>query len=109
MGALDTLDKLGVEVTGLPKQAIPEYLSKYQDDKYANVGGLKEPDFEKIAELKPDLIIIQGRQADSFDEFSKIAPTIYIDTDNQHYMKSFKENTKVLGQIFDKEDQAKKS
>lgn len=108
MGALDTLDKLGVEVAGLPKQAIPEYLSKYQDDKYANVGGLKEPDFEKIAELKPDLIIIQGRQADSFDEFSKIAPTIYIDTDNQHYVKSFKENTKVLGQIFNKEDQAKK-
>ncbi len=41
MGALDTLDKLGVEVAGLPKQAIPEYLSKYQDDKYAKCRRLK--------------------------------------------------------------------
>ncbi|MGN7280675.1 siderophore ABC transporter substrate-binding protein [Bacillus altitudinis] len=108
MGSLDTLDKLGVNVTALPKQVIPHYLSKYESDKYENVGGLKEPNFEKIAEMKPDLIIIQHRQADAFDEFSEIAPTIYMDVDNANYMESFKKNAETLGKIFDKEDQVKK-
>ncbi|MBR0621194.1 siderophore ABC transporter substrate-binding protein [Bacillus sp. RP12] len=108
MGSLDTLDKLGVDVTALPKQVVPKYLSKYEGDKYENVGGLKEPNFEKIAELDPDLIIIQNRQADAFDEFSKIAPTILMDVDTANYMESFKKNATTLGEIFDKEDEVKK-
>lgn len=102
-GTLDTLDKLGVEVTGLPQSNVPSYLSKYSDAKYENVGGLKEPDFEKINSLSPDLIIISGRQQDSYDEFSKIAPTLYVAVDNANYMESFTKNVKTLGQIFGKE------
>ncbi|MEK4343871.1 siderophore ABC transporter substrate-binding protein [Paenibacillus sp. FSL P4-0184] len=102
-GTLDTLDKLGVEVTGVPQSNVPSYLSKYSDAKYENVGGLKEPDFEKINSLSPDLIIISGRQQDSYDEFSKIAPTLYVAVDNANYMESFTKNVKTLGQIFGKE------
>lgn len=107
-GSLDTLDKLGVEVVGVPQKNTPKYLSKYQDKKYTNVGGLKEPDFEKINEIAPDLIIISGRQSDSYKEFEKIAPTIYVEQDTKDYMKSFKENTEMLAKIFGKEDKAKK-
>ncbi|PFK40916.1 ABC transporter [Bacillus cereus] len=107
-GSLDTLDKLGVEVAGVPQKNTPKYLSKYQDKKYTNVGGLKEPDFEKINEIGPDLIIISGRQADSYKEFEKIAPTIYVEQDTKDYMKSFKENTEMLASIFGKEEKAKK-
>lgn len=104
-GTLDTLDKLGVEVIGLPKGSnLPPYLDKYKDDKYANVGSLKEPDFEKINELKPDLIIITGRTQDSYEEMSKIAPTIFVAIDNKNYMESFKNNATMMGQIFGKED-----
>lgn len=102
-GTLDTLDKLGVEVLGVPQSNIPSYLSKYNDAKYENVGGLKEPDFEKINSLSPDLIIISGRQQDSYEEFSKIAPTLYVAVDNANYMESFTNNVKMLGQIFGKE------
>lgn len=102
-GTLDTLDKLGVEVTGVPQSNVPAYLSKYNDAKYENVGGLKEPDFEKINSLSPDLIIISGRQQDSYEEFSKIAPTLYVAVDNANYMESFTNNVKMLGQIFGKE------
>jgi iron complex transport system substrate-binding protein len=102
-GTLDTLDKLGVEVTGLPQSNVPSYLSKYSDAKYENVGGLKEPDFEKINSLSPDLIIISGRQQDSYEEFSKIAPTLYVAVDNSNYMESFTNNVKTLGKIFGKE------
>ncbi|RAL24058.1 siderophore ABC transporter substrate-binding protein [Thermoflavimicrobium daqui] len=102
-GALDSLDKLGVNVTGVPQQGIPSYLSKYKSSKYTNVGGLKEPDFEKINEIGADLIIISGRQAEQYKEFSKIAPTIHLAVDTANYMDSFKENMKTLGKIFDKE------
>ncbi|OCA91714.1 siderophore ABC transporter substrate-binding protein [Pseudobacillus wudalianchiensis] len=104
-GSLDTLDKLGVEVTGLPKQNIPKYLSKYEEDKYENVGSLKEPDFEKVNELSPDLIIISGRQAELYDQFAEIAPTIYLGVDPADFMNSFEKNTKMLGEIFGKEDE----
>ncbi|MBY0099138.1 siderophore ABC transporter substrate-binding protein [Mesobacillus maritimus] len=104
-GVLDSLDKLGVEVTGLPKQSLPGYLEKYNDDKYLDAGGLKEPDFEAINEMAPDLIIISGRQQDSYEEFSEIAPTIFMGLDTTKYMDSYKENAKLLGEIFGKESE----
>lgn len=102
-GTLDTLDKLGVEVTGVPQSNLPSYLEKFSDSKYVNVGGLMEPDFEKIAEIKPDLIVISGRQASSYDEFKKIAPTINLSLDTSNYMDSFKANLATIGRIFGKE------
>lgn len=102
-GSLDTLDKLGVDIAALPKTNIPSYLSKFEADEYVNVGSLKEPDFEKIHELQPDLIVISGRQQDLYEDFQEIAPTIYLAVDTTNYMASFKENVTTLGEIFDKE------
>lgn len=106
-GTLNTLDDLGVEVAGLPRTNVPGYLSKYDDDKYVNVGSLKEPDFETIHEMKPDLIIISGRQSDLYEQFEEIAPTIYVGIDTAHYMDSFKHNAELMGEIFGKEDKVK--
>ncbi|GGG73899.1 siderophore ABC transporter substrate-binding protein [Paenibacillus radicis (ex Gao et al. 2016)] len=102
-GVLDSLDKLGVEVTGVPQASIPPYLSKYADAKYENVGSLKEPDFEKLSAIKPDLIIISGRQSDAYDELTKLGPTIFLGVDTAKYMESYTENAKTLGTIFGKE------
>lgn len=102
-GMLDTLKYLDIEVVGVPQQNIPEYLSEYQDPKYENIGSLKEPDFEKIANIDPDLIIISGRQADQYDELKKLGPVIHLGLDYENYYESFKENVKVIGQIFSKE------
>jgi len=107
-GTLDTLDDLGVEVAGLPRANVPGYLSKYDDDKYEDLGSLKEPAFEKINALKPDLIIISARQAELYDQFAEIAPTIYVGIDYAHYMDSFKHNAEVIGEIFGKEDEVQK-
>lgn len=106
-GTLDTLDDLGVEVAGLPRANVPGYLSKYDDDKYTNLGSLKEPDFEALHALKPDVIFISGRQAEMYDEFAEIAPTVYVGLDTANYMESFKHNAELMGQIFDKEDEVK--
>ncbi|MFJ5623348.1 siderophore ABC transporter substrate-binding protein [Peribacillus loiseleuriae] len=108
MGSLDTLDKLGVEsVVAVPHDGLPTYLNKYEGTT-ENAGGLKEPDFEKLAAVAPDLIIISGRQAESYEELSKIAPTIYMGVDTSKYMESFEQNVTTLGEIFGKEDEAVK-
>src|SRR5690625_2769489 len=104
-GALDTLDKLGIDVAGVAQNNMPSYLDKYESDEYENIGSLKEPDFEKIANIDPDLIIISGRQASMYDELSKLGDTIHLGVDNDRYMDSFKENLAIIGEIFDKEDE----
>lgn len=107
-GILDALDKIGQDIVGLPKKTVPQYLDKYKGDDYVDVGTLKEPNFEKIYELNPDLIIISGRQAELYDEFKKIAPTVYLTIEQEDYIGSLKNNMEVLGEIFDKKEELEK-
>lgn len=105
-GTLDTLDELGIDVAGVPQDNVPTYLDQYESDDYEHVGGLKEPDFDQLAQMDPDLIIISGRQSDLYDQFQEIAPTIYMQVDTTRYMDSFKENVRTIGEIFGKEEEA---
>ncbi|WP_424237671.1 siderophore ABC transporter substrate-binding protein [Bhargavaea ginsengi] len=107
-GILDTLDELGVDVAGLPQASVPGYLEQYASDDYTNVGSLKEPDFEAIHSLQPDVIFISGRQAQLYDQFAEIAPTVYIPIDTTNYVESFKENMNTVAEIFGKEDEMNK-
>jgi len=105
MGILDSLDLLGIEVAGVPKDGLPAYLSKYRDDKYKNIGTLKEPDLEALSALGPDLIIISGRLSTFYEQLSELAPTIFMGVDTSNYMPSFKQNMEYIGKIFQKEDE----
>lgn len=108
-GVLDSLDKLGIEgIVGVVQNGLPEHLSKFASKDYSNIGSLKEPDMEKIFELTPDLIIISGRQADYYEELSKIAPTIHLGLKSENYLESFTENMNILGEIFGKEKAVEK-
>lgn len=104
-GILDTLDELGVEVTGVPQTAIPSYLEKYAGEEYTNVGSLKEPDFEAIHAMQPDVIFISTRQAELYEQFAEIAPTVYVELDYSKYMESFEKNMNLVAEIFDKKDE----
>ena len=105
LGALDTMQFLGEEdrVVGLPQATIPEYLNEFEDDQYVNLGSLKEPEFEKIHEAQPDLIIISSRQMELYDQFKEIAPTVFLDIDTHNYLGSFEDNATLLGEFFEKE------
>lgn len=103
MGSLDTIKALGKEnvVIGAPTDNIPDYLKSFKG--VESVGGIKEPDLEKINELKPDLIVISGRQHDSKDALAKIAPVVYLSVDSEKTWESTKENINTLGTIFSAE------
>ncbi|WP_312650982.1 siderophore ABC transporter substrate-binding protein [Proteiniclasticum sp.] len=106
-GLLDIMDNLGIEVSGLPMGNIPSFLEKYNDEAvYKNVGTLKEPDFEAVFEMEPDVIFISGRTAAAYEELSKIAPTVYLTVDNADYMSSVEANAELIGELFGEKDKA---
>ncbi len=104
-GVLDMLQSLDIPVIGLPKSNIPPFLKEYDQESYRNVGTLKEPDFEAVYGLSPDLIIISGRTAEAYDELSKIAPTLYLAINPEDYMGSLVKNSALLGKVFHKENE----
>lgn len=76
IATLDTLDAIGAgdSVVGIPEVVLPDYLSEYAD--LPTVGTLFEPDFEAVAELDPDLIVVAARSTGQYDELAQIATTI---------------------------------
>lgn len=107
MGSLDTIHALeeSEKVVGVPQKNLPSYLSEFES--VSSVGGLKEPDLEKINQLKPDLIIISGRQEDYQETLSAIAPTLYVALESGQAWEDTLKNIEQLGQILDKESEAK--
>ena len=83
------------------------FKKQYKDAKVVSVGWQGNPDLDKIAELKPDLILITGEQEDLYDELSEIAPTVgyQINTDENW---DYHETSLKVAEIFDKRDEMKK-
>lgn len=106
LAALDTLDALGVPVAGVPKALMPEYLQKFVTGNVEKVGSLFEPDYEAIAELQPDLIIVTARSASKFKELSAIAPTVDLSVSGENFLKDSEENIRKLAIVFNKETEA---
>lgn len=101
--AINSLAELGIEIAGLPKSSIPSFMDQYNSDQYEDIGTLFEPNFEKIYEMQPDLIIISGRQAKLYDQLSEIAPTLYLGVEGTDFMASVNKNAKILAKIFNKQ------
>lgn len=110
IATLDTMDALGIPVAGLPKTSshLPNFLKKYENEAYVNAGTLFEPDYEKLNQFAPDIIIAGGRSTDAYDKLSEIAPTVSLSVDSHHFMKSLTQRTRQLGKIFNREEVAEK-
>lgn len=104
-GFLDTLDTLGVEgITGVVQSSLPSHLKeKYSSDEYTNIGSLKDPLFEDIAALEPDVIFISGRQSGFYEELSEIAPVVFVGTSQDNYWETFLASVDIAATMFDKE------
>lgn len=105
LATLDTLDLLGIEVDGLPKSNLPGDLERFATDDVLDIGTLFEPDYEAVAAAAPDLIIVAGRSSEALPELDKIAPTIDLSNDWADFRGSIEENSRTLGEIFDREDE----
>lgn len=88
-GDLVTLGKTPIAATA-PIFKNPFYKGK--TDGVKNIG--KSPSVEKVASLKPDMIIAWGED-EKFDQYKKIAPTVAI----QYNQYSFKDQLKEFGKM----------
>ena len=103
LASVDTLDALGVAISGLPKGSLAGHLDKFNADDYLNAGTLFEPDYEAVFGAKPDLIIVAGRSAAAYPELAKIAPTLDLTPSGTDFIADLKTNATILGEIFGKQ------
>ena len=107
-GSLDTIQALGEgkSVVGVAKKNLPDYLKEFKN--VDSIGGLKEPDLEKINALKPQLIVISARQQGFKADLEKIAPFLDLSMDNKKVWESTQSHILTLASIYGKEAEAKK-
>jgi len=72
VAAIDTLAALGITPSGIVSPLFVDYLDGLEGA--AQVGTLFEPDFEAIAALSPDLIVVGGRSVAQAAPLARIAP-----------------------------------
>lgn len=70
-----------------------------------------ETNFERIAELQPDLIlaVYSGLTQDQYDLLAQIAPTVAQSGDHDDYQTPWEDMTRVIGQALGREEQAEEA
>lgn len=108
--AADTLDELDLEdrVVGLVKTGVfPEALDAYAGDEYTDIGSLKEPKMDVIAELGPDLILFGNRTRAMEPEFARVSDQVMAgDPDTAETIASNRAKVEEIATLFGAEDKA---
>lgn len=99
---LDALVSLGITPVGATESGagsgLPEYLD-LEDGKVSSVGLTSEPSIDKIAELKPDLIIgSKVRHEAIYSELSAIAPTVFSENSGTDWQEQARVTAAAVGQ-----------
>ncbi|WP_222985530.1 ABC transporter substrate-binding protein [Psittacicella gerlachiana] len=91
------LTPVGLADDGMPERFFPEVLDKMGN--YTSVGKRLQPSLEKIAELKPDLIIADyGRHMNIYSQLEAIAPTLVLNTSDNTYTEEL-DNAQIIAQV----------
>ncbi|MGE7922679.1 siderophore ABC transporter substrate-binding protein [Viridibacillus arvi] len=114
----ETLADWKIELVAVPKDVMPADSPYVKDSSVQNVGNHREPNLEIIAAANPELVIVGQRFADYYEEIKKLVPNatvIDLDVDiseeaatpGENLVNGLKNSTIALGQIFDKNEEAK--
>lgn len=117
-GAADTLASLGLEdhiaaistVNGKLPKPLEGLQSKIGEDGIKDLGSLKKPKLDVIADLSPDVIYYGARGRKIKDEFSKLSDNVYYTQaegkDGKTFFESNRENVEQVAKDFDAMDKA---
>jgi len=104
---IDALAAVGVSPIGVaddqnPERIIPAVRSLIKP--WTSVGMRSQPNLEVIAQLKPDLIIADAyRHKVSYDDLTKIAPTMLLKSRGESYQESLR-TAQIIGKALNKEE-----
>ncbi|QPM88840.1 siderophore ABC transporter substrate-binding protein [Pseudooceanicola algae] len=104
IAAIDTLAALGEVPAGIVTPLYTDFLEPQVAGSQA-VGTLFEVDFEKLAILRPDLIVVGTRAAAQSDALSRLAPVADMSIGNDAYGDGVA-RLAAYGGIFNKQDEA---
>ena len=114
----ETLADWGIELAAAPKGVMPGDSPYVSNESVQDIGNHREPNLEIIAAVEPELIIIGQRFAGFYDEIKALVPNAVVidlnidvseetDTPGANLANGLKDSTITLGQIFDKNEEAK--
>lgn len=115
----ETLAEWGIKLAAAPKKVMPADSIYVADDSVQDIGNHGEPKLEVIAAVNPDLVIVGQRFAKYYEDIKKLVPNAAVidlnfdvsasdGTAGDQLVNGFKDVTTKLGQIFDKNEEAKK-
>ncbi|MET3860346.1 iron complex transport system substrate-binding protein [Dietzia sp. 2505] len=106
----ETLSDWGVPLSAAPVTLMPDTIAYKLDESIVDLGNHREPDLEAVVAADPDLIINGQRFADYRGDFTRLVPqATVIDLDpreDQPFDEELKRQVTVLGEIFDKQEEA---
>jgi iron complex transport system substrate-binding protein len=105
IAALDTIDALGIAPIGVPDNTYLPSLEHLKGSAEV-VGTLFEPDFEAVAALEPDLVVVGGRSASQLDALSAIAPTVDMTVAGDSLTDDARTRVLAYGTLFGREEAA---
>ncbi len=100
----------GVELSAAPRSLMSPNNSLATDESILDLGTHAEPDFEKVVEADPDLIVNGYRYGGHAADMQKAAPdAAFVDMTNDELGTDqyLVDSVTLLGEIFDKKDEAK--
>ncbi|WP_313810495.1 ABC transporter substrate-binding protein [Glutamicibacter sp.] len=108
----ETLYDWGVDLKAGAVSLMPETIGYTQDKDVVDLGSHREPNLEAVVEVNPDLIINGQRftqHADKLKELSPNATLVNLDPrEGQPFDEELERQTTVLGEVFNKKDEAAK-
>lgn len=105
IAAVDTLDRLGVAMAGLPSKLYLPELAPLRE-KSMSAGDIFEPDLEALSALAPDLIILGGRSSTKVDAVAQVAATIDMTMDGDDLLEQARQRIETYGKLFAREIEA---
>jgi len=114
----ETLADWNIKLAAAPKDVMPKESPYVKDEAVQNIGNHREPNLEIIAAANPELVIVGQRFANHYEAIKKLVPNAAVidlnfdvsekaDKPGENLVKGLKDSTIILGQIFDKNEEAK--
>ncbi|WP_017579039.1 siderophore ABC transporter substrate-binding protein [Nocardiopsis valliformis] len=106
----ETLSDWDIELSAAAVSLMPDTIDYTRDESLVDIGMHREPDLEAIVAAEPDLVINGQRFTDHQDDIASLVPDATIlnlePREGEPFDDELKRQISVLGEIFDKQDEA---
>lgn len=115
----ETLSDWNVKLAAAPKGIMPSDSPYVKDDSVEDIGNHSDPNLEVIAAVDPELVIVGQRFSKYYEDIKQLVPNAVVldlsfdvsettQTPGENLVDGLKNSTLALGEIFDKNAEAKK-